>query len=82
MIYNISNLVKFLKIELISKEKLKKPGVVEEKAMAVKLYARSLNMIKTINYLFVVFGIGSFGFAPGTTASLITTILYKLISYS
>jgi len=37
-------------------------------------------MIKTINYLFVTcFGIGSFRFAPGTIASLITTIfLYGL----
>ena len=37
-------------------------------------------MIKTLNYLFVTcFGIGSFRFAPGTTASLITTVfLYSL----
>ncbi len=37
-------------------------------------------MIKTLNYLFVTcFGIGSFKFAPGTIASLITTIfLYSL----
>ena len=37
-------------------------------------------MIKTINYLFVTFfGIGSFRFAPGTIASLVTTIfLYSL----
>ena len=37
-------------------------------------------MIKTLNYLFVTcFGIGSFRFAPGTIASLITTIfLYGL----
>ncbi len=37
-------------------------------------------MIKKINYLFVTcFGIGSFRFAPGTIASLITTIfLYSL----
>jgi len=46
----------------------------------VKLYARSLNMIKNINYLFVTFlGIGSLRFAPGTIASLVTTIfLYSL----
>ena len=32
-------------------------------------------MIKTINYLFVTcFGIGSFRFAPGTIASLVTTV--------
>ena len=32
-------------------------------------------MIKSLNYLFVTcFGIGSFRFAPGTIASLITTI--------
>ena len=42
----------------------------------MKLFAQSLNMIKTINYLFVTcFGIGSFKFAPGTITSLITTIL-------
>ena len=37
-------------------------------------------MIKTLNYLFVTcFGIGSFRFAPGTIASMITTIfLYSL----
>ena len=37
-------------------------------------------MIKTLNYLFVTcFGIGSFRFAPGTIASLITTVfLYSL----
>ena len=37
-------------------------------------------MIKNINYLFVTcFGIGTFRFAPGTIASLITTIfLYSL----
>ena len=37
-------------------------------------------MIKSFNYLFVTcFGIGSFKFAPGTIASLITTIfLYSL----
>ena len=37
-------------------------------------------MIKTINYLFVTcLGIGSFRFAPGTIASLITSIfLYSL----
>ena len=37
-------------------------------------------MIKTVNYLFVTcFGIGSFRFAPGTIASLITAIfLYSL----
>ena len=37
-------------------------------------------MIKTINYLFVTcFGIGSLRFAPGTIASLVTTIfLYSL----
>ena len=37
-------------------------------------------MIKTINYLFVTcFGVGSFRFAPGTIASLVTTIfLYSL----
>ena len=37
-------------------------------------------MIKTINYLFVTcFGIGSFRFAPGTIASLVTTVfLYSL----
>ena len=37
-------------------------------------------MFKTINYLFVTcFGIGSIRFAPGTTASLLTTIfLYSL----
>tara|TARA_B100001121_G_C18647315_1_gene602326 strand:+ start:121 stop:624 length:504 start_codon:yes stop_codon:yes gene_type:complete len=37
-------------------------------------------MIKIINYLFVsCFGIGSFKFAPGTIASLVTTIfLYSL----
>ena len=37
-------------------------------------------MIKTINYLFVTcLGIGSFRFAPGTIASLVTTIfLYSL----
>ena len=46
----------------------------------MKLYARSLNMIKNINYLFVTFlGIGSLRFAPGTIASLVTTIfLYSL----
>ena len=37
-------------------------------------------MIKTLNYLFVTcFGIGSIRFAPGTIASLITTVfLYSL----
>ena len=37
-------------------------------------------MIKTLNYLFVTcFGIGTFRFAPGTIASLVTTIfLYSL----
>ena len=37
-------------------------------------------MIKNLNYLFVTcFGIGSFRFAPGTIASLVTTIfLYSL----
>jgi phosphatidylglycerophosphatase A len=37
-------------------------------------------MIKTLNYLFVTcFGIGSFRFAPGTIASLVTAIfLYSL----
>ena len=37
-------------------------------------------MIKTLNYLFVTcFGIGSFRFAPGTIASIVTTIfLYSL----
>ena len=37
-------------------------------------------MIKSFNYLFVTcFGIGSFRFAPGTIASLVTTIfLYSL----
>ena len=46
----------------------------------MKLYVQSLNMIKTINYLFVTcFGIGSFRFAPGTITSLVTTIfLYSL----
>ena len=46
----------------------------------MKLYAQSLNMIKTINYLFVTcFGIGSFRFAPGTITSLVATIfLYSL----
>jgi len=46
----------------------------------VKLYAQSLNMIKNINYLFVTcLGIGSLRFAPGTIASLVTTIfLYSL----
>jgi len=39
-------------------------------------------MIRTFNYLFVTFlGIGSFRFAPGTIASLITTIfLYSLFN--
>jgi len=46
----------------------------------VKLYVQLLNMIKTINYLFVTcLGIGSFRFAPGTVTSLVTTIfLYSL----
>ena len=46
----------------------------------MKLYVQSLNMIKTINYLFVTcFGIGSLRFAPGTITSLVTTIfLYSL----
>ena len=46
----------------------------------MKLYAQSLNMFKTLNYLFVTcFGIGSFRFAPGTITSLVTTIfLYSL----
>ena len=44
-------------------------------------------MIKTINYLFVTcFGIGSFRFAPGTIASLFTTIflfsLFHIINLS
>ena len=46
----------------------------------MKLYVQLLNMIKTLNYLFVTcFGIGSFRFAPGTITSLMTTIfLYSL----
>ena len=46
----------------------------------MKLFVQLLNMIKTLNYLFVTcFGIGSFRFAPGTITSLITTIfLYSL----
>ena len=46
----------------------------------MKLFVQRLNMIKTINYLFVTcFGIGSFRFAPGTITSLFTTIfLYSL----
>ena len=46
----------------------------------MKLYVQLLNMIKTINYLFVTcLGIGSFRFAPGTVTSLVTTIfLYSL----
>ena len=46
----------------------------------MKLYVQLLNMLKTINYLFVTcFGIGSFRFAPGTITSLVTTIfLYSL----
>mgnify|MGYP002060137958 CR=1 FL=1 len=46
----------------------------------MKLYVQSLNMIKSINYLFVTcFGIGSFKFAPGTITSLVTAIfLYSL----
>jgi phosphatidylglycerophosphatase A len=44
-------------------------------------------MIKTLNYLFVTcFGIGSFRFAPGTIASLVTTIflfsLFHIIKLS
>ena len=44
-------------------------------------------MIKTFNYLFVTcFGIGSFRFAPGTIASLVTTIflfsLFHVINLS
>ena len=44
-------------------------------------------MIKTFNYLFVTcFGIGSFRFAPGTIASLVTTIflfsLFHIINLS
>ena len=44
-------------------------------------------MIKTFNYLFVTcFGIGSFRFAPGTIASLVTTIflfsLFHIIKLS
>tara|TARA_Y100001958_G_C21189205_1_gene517706 strand:- start:670 stop:1176 length:507 start_codon:yes stop_codon:yes gene_type:complete len=44
-------------------------------------------MIKTLNYLFVTcFGIGSFRFAPGTIASLVTTIflfsLFHIINLS
>ena len=44
-------------------------------------------MIKNINYLFVTcFGIGSFRFAPGTVASLLTTIflfsLFHIINLS
>ena len=46
----------------------------------MKSFVQLLNMIKTINYLFVTcFGIGSFRFAPGTITSLVTTIfLYSL----
>ena len=46
----------------------------------MKQYVQSLNMIKSINYLFVTcFGIGSFKFAPGTITSLLTAIfLYSL----
>ena len=44
-------------------------------------------MIKTLNYLFVTcFGIGSFRYAPGTIASLITTVflfsLFHIINLS
>ena len=40
-------------------------------------------MIKTLNYLFVTcFGIGSFRFAPGTFASLVTTVfLFSLFHF-
>ena len=44
-------------------------------------------MIKTLNYLFVTcFGIGSFRYAPGTVASLVTTVflfsLFHIINLS
>ena len=46
----------------------------------MKLFVQLLNMIKTINYLFVTcFGIGTFRFAPGTITSFVTAIfLYSL----
>ena len=46
----------------------------------MRLYVQLLNMIKTINYLFVTcLGLGSLRFAPGTITSLVTTIfLYSL----
>ena len=46
----------------------------------MRLYVQSSNMIKNINYLFVTcLGIGSLRFAPGSIASLVTTIfLYSL----
>ena len=53
----------------------------------MRLLLLLLNMIKTINYLFVTcFGIGSFRFAPGTITSFITTIflfsLFHIINLS
>ena len=42
----------------------------------MRLYVQLLNMIKTLNYLFVTcFGIGSFRYAPGTITSLVTAVL-------
>ena len=53
-----------------------------KKLSPVKLYVQLLNMIKTLNYLFVTcFGVGSLRFAPGTITSLVTTIfLYSLFN--
>ena len=79
---NIAKLCEISKNQINIKGKTtEKLGVVgKEKAIACEVICSIINMIKTINYLFVTFfGIGSFRFAPGTITSLVTIVfLYSL----